>query len=38
MTSKGTLAMFPQGWKAPIGERPIFPLTLVLRGISKKES
>jgi len=30
--------MFPQGWKAPIGERPIFPLTLVLRGISKTDN
>jgi hypothetical protein len=34
---KGRLVIFP-GWKAPLGERPILPLTLVLIGISKRDN
>ncbi len=34
---KGRLVIFP-GWKAPMGERLILPLTLVLRGISKRDN
>ncbi len=34
---KGRLVIFP-GWKAPMGERPILPLTLVVIGISKRDN